>query len=114
MHDLVIRGATVIDGLGHDPRRAYVAVEGDRIAAIGEVGKEADPATVGVSPPRWLTDLPASGARTLRDPIDVHGIFVNGIGVFDGREYPRLGKGPGQVVDRFLPAREVGLASAAQ
>ena len=41
MHDLVIRGATVIDGLGHDPIRADVAVKGGRIAAIGEVGKDA-------------------------------------------------------------------------
>ena len=41
MHDLVIRGATVVDGLGHDPVRADVAVEDGRIAAIGEVGKDA-------------------------------------------------------------------------
>src|SRR5262249_48064253 len=41
MHDLVIRGATVIDGLGHDPIRADVAVKDGRIAAIGEVGKDA-------------------------------------------------------------------------
>jgi N-acyl-D-aspartate/D-glutamate deacylase len=38
MHDLLIRGA-VLDGLGHDPIRADVAVTDDRIAAIGEVGK---------------------------------------------------------------------------
>src|SRR5690242_15032025 len=37
MHDLVIRGATVIDGLGRDPRRADVAVKDGRIAAIGEI-----------------------------------------------------------------------------
>ena len=41
MHDLVIRGATVVDGLGHDPIRADVAVKDGRIAAIGEVGKDA-------------------------------------------------------------------------
>jgi len=41
MHDLVIRGATVVDGLGHDPIRADVAVRDGRIAAIGEVGKDA-------------------------------------------------------------------------
>src|SRR5271169_5957499 len=41
MHDLVIRGATVVDGLGHDPIRADVAVKDGRIAAIGEVGKNA-------------------------------------------------------------------------
>ena len=73
-----------------------------------------DPATVGVSPPRRASDLPAGGARTLRDPIGVHGVFVNGVRVFDGKEYARLDKGPGQVLDRFLPARETGLATAAQ
>src|ERR1700720_1617092 len=41
MHDLVIRGATVVDGLGHDPIRADVAVRDGRIAAIGEVGNDA-------------------------------------------------------------------------
>src|SRR5262252_6216199 len=41
MHDLVIRGATLVDGLGHDPIRADVAVKDGRIAAIGEVGKDA-------------------------------------------------------------------------
>src|ERR1700738_1863133 len=41
MHALVIRGATLVDGLGHDPIRADVAVRDGRIAAIGEVGKDA-------------------------------------------------------------------------
>jgi N-acyl-D-amino-acid deacylase len=41
VHDLVIRGATVVDGLGHDPLKADVAVENGRIAAIGEVKDEA-------------------------------------------------------------------------
>jgi N-acyl-D-amino-acid deacylase len=37
MVDLVIRGATVVDGLGSDPKRADVAVKDGRIAAIGAV-----------------------------------------------------------------------------
>jgi len=41
MYDLVIRGATVVDGLGHDPRRADVAVRDGRIAAMGEIGSDA-------------------------------------------------------------------------
>jgi N-acyl-D-amino-acid deacylase len=73
-----------------------------------------DPATLGISPPRRVTDLPGGGARTLRDPIGVHGVFVNGVRVFDGKDYVRLGKGPGQVLDRFLPARAAQMASAAQ
>ena len=37
MVDLVIRGATIVDGLGHEPRRADLAVKDGRIAAIGEI-----------------------------------------------------------------------------
>jgi N-acyl-D-amino-acid deacylase len=73
-----------------------------------------DPATVGVSPPRRVADLPSGGTRTLRDPLGVHGVFVNGVRVFDGKNYARLDRGPGQVLDRFLPASNVKLASAAQ
>jgi N-acyl-D-amino-acid deacylase len=73
-----------------------------------------DPATVGVSPARRVADLPAGGTRTIRDPIGVHGVFVNGVRVFDGKDYIRRDKGPGRVLDRFLPARDATLASAAQ
>ncbi|HEX3884629.1 MAG TPA: amidohydrolase family protein [Stellaceae bacterium] len=73
-----------------------------------------DPATVHISPPRRVNDLPAGGQRTLRDPVGVHGVYVNGTRVFDGRDYAKLSKGPGRVLDRFLPARETSLASAAQ
>jgi hypothetical protein len=41
MHNLVIRGATVVNGLGHDPIRADLAVRDGRIAAIGDLGKDA-------------------------------------------------------------------------
>ena len=37
MADLVIRGATIVDGLGHEPRRADLAVTDGRISAIGEI-----------------------------------------------------------------------------
>src|SRR5690348_9510239 len=235
MHDLVIRGAVVLDGLGHDPIRADVAVRDGRIVAVGEVGKHRtiadiarepghdpldalldlgleenldtgligrffnavdegveplvrhkagvialsdagahlvylcdagfglyflghwvrqrgafdlaegvrrltshqaglygipdrgriavgawadlllfDPATVGISAPRRVNDLPGGGPRTLRDPVGVHGVFVNGTRVFDGTGYARLASGPGQVLDRFLPACAAPLASAAQ
>jgi N-acyl-D-amino-acid deacylase len=73
-----------------------------------------DPATVGISAARRVNDLPGGGPRTLRDPLGVHGVFVNGTRVFDGSDYARLGKGPGRVLDRFLPARAAALANAAQ
>src|SRR5262245_2893804 len=37
VHDLVIRGVTVVHGSGDPPRRADVAIDGDRIAAVGVV-----------------------------------------------------------------------------
>ena len=37
MHDLVIRGGTVVDGTGGPPHRADVAIDGARIAAVGVV-----------------------------------------------------------------------------
>ncbi len=35
MHDLVIRGGTVVDGTGAEKRTADVAIDGDRIVAVG-------------------------------------------------------------------------------
>jgi N-acyl-D-amino-acid deacylase len=69
---------------------------------------------VGISPARRVNDLPAGGARTLRDPIGAHAVFVNGVRVFDGQHYTHLDKGRGQVLDRFLPATAASLARAAQ
>jgi N-acyl-D-aspartate/D-glutamate deacylase len=73
-----------------------------------------DPATVGISAARRVSDLPGGGPRTLRDPVGVRGVFVNGIRVFDGRNYAKLDTGPGQVLDRFLLARSPDLATAAK
>ena len=35
MHDLAIRNGTVVDGTGAPARRADVAIDGDRIVAVG-------------------------------------------------------------------------------
>ncbi|MEZ5217663.1 MAG: D-aminoacylase [Ilumatobacteraceae bacterium] len=39
-HDLIIRNGTVIDGTGGPAMRADVAIDGDRITAIGQLGSE--------------------------------------------------------------------------
>jgi N-acyl-D-aspartate/D-glutamate deacylase len=67
-----------------------------------------DPATVGISPARRLKDLPGGGPRTIREPKGVHGVWVNGAPVFDGKSYAKHAKGPGQVLDTFVPG---GLAA---
>src|SRR5438309_4090383 len=41
MYDLVIRGATIVDGLGHDPISADIAVKDGRIAEIGAIPADA-------------------------------------------------------------------------
>ena len=54
-HDLIIRNGSVIDGTGADPRPADVAVDGDRITAIGDLAgsaatREIDAAGLVVTP----------------------------------------------------------------
>jgi N-acyl-D-amino-acid deacylase len=62
-----------------------------------------DPASVGVSRLRGIADLPGGGRRLVRDPVGVHGVWVNGARTFDGRAIVAPGErgGPGAVLDRF-------------
>jgi N-acyl-D-aspartate/D-glutamate deacylase len=57
MHDLVIRGGTVVDGSGAPARRADVSIDGDRIVAVGDDGgsgrREID-ATDRLVAPGWV------------------------------------------------------------
>jgi N-acyl-D-aspartate/D-glutamate deacylase len=62
-----------------------------------------DPATVGISGLERVADLPGGGTRMIRRPRGVHGVWVNGVRVFDGAAYAPLAGGPGQVLDRFAP-----------
>jgi N-acyl-D-aspartate/D-glutamate deacylase len=73
-----------------------------------------DPATVGVSPAERVADLPGGGRRTIRRPTGVHGVFCNGIKTFDGKDYVKHAKGPGQVLDRFNSSQGRHSAIAAQ
>lgn len=84
--------------LTSDPARKY------RIAGRGLIapGYKADmvlfdPAKVGVSPLRRVNDLPGGGARMVRDPLGVQGVWVNGVPVFDGANYTEE-RGPGEVL----------------
>jgi N-acyl-D-amino-acid deacylase len=60
-----------------------------------------DPARVGISRPKSLDDLPGGGSRMVREPHGVHGVWVNGVKVHDGKGYVALERGPGQVLDKF-------------
>jgi N-acyl-D-aspartate/D-glutamate deacylase len=88
--------------LTSDPARKY------RIPGRGAIKTGAaadlvlfDPASIGISKLRRQNDLPGGGTRMLRDPVGVHGVWVNGVQVHDGRDYLRVEQGPGRVLDEF-------------
>src|SRR3954464_3649680 len=88
--------------LTSDPATKYRIPGRGRIAA----GCKADlvlfdAQKVGVSKLRRVRDLPGGGARMVRDPAGVHGVWVNGVAVFDGQRYTALDSGPGEVLRRF-------------
>ncbi|HUO48030.1 MAG TPA: amidohydrolase family protein [Acidimicrobiales bacterium] len=60
MHDLVIRGGTVVDGSGGARRRADVAVDGDRIGAVGKVTEQG------------RREIDADGALVTPGWVDIH------------------------------------------
>ena len=85
-----------------DPARMY------RIPGRGkiEVGAHADlvlfdASRVGISSLKKQKDLPGGGTRMIRDPVGVHGVWVNGVQVHDGKDYVRTERGPGQVLTEF-------------
>jgi N-acyl-D-aspartate/D-glutamate deacylase len=60
-----------------------------------------DPARVGISALQKTADLPGGGRRMVRTPLGVHGVWVNGLRVYDGVQYTRRDRGPGQVLRNF-------------
>jgi N-acyl-D-amino-acid deacylase len=60
-----------------------------------------DPATVGISRPQPLHDLPGGGRRMVREARGVHGVWVNGVRIHDGKRYIDMERGPGAVLDKF-------------
>ncbi len=60
MHDLVIRGGNVVDGTGKAGRSADVAIDGDRIAAVGKVDE------------RGRRELDADGLLVTPGWVDIH------------------------------------------
>ncbi len=89
--------------LTSDPAKQYRIPDRGRIAP----GAWADlllfdPSSVGISALDRCNDLPGGGARMIRRPLGVHGVWVNGTQVHDGNDYLPMDAGPGQVLTRFL------------
>jgi len=61
-----------------------------------------DPQEVGMSKLETLHDLPGGGARKVRSGTGIHGVWVNGCLVHDGKDYVQLAEGPGHVIDSFV------------
>lgn len=60
MHDIVIRGGEVVDGTGAPPRRADVAIDGERVSAVGVISE------------RGTQELDASGRLVTPGFVDIH------------------------------------------
>ncbi|MEO2168726.1 MAG: amidohydrolase family protein [bacterium] len=60
-HDLIIRGGTVIDGTGAEGRAADVAVDGERVTAIGDLGEA-----------EAVTEIDAAGLKVTPGFVDLH------------------------------------------
>ena len=88
--------------LTSDPARKYrIRDRGEIRAGYGADFVLFDPRTVGLSPLERVKDLPGGGTRMIRRPVGVHGVWVNGVRVHDGRAYAPLDRGPGQVLRQF-------------
>lgn len=88
-----------------DPAHIYGIVDRGRI----EVGAWADlmlfdPNTIHVAKARRVTDLPAGASRLIRSAPGLHGVWVNGTKVFDGKDYVKV-KPPGKVLRQFSTER---------
>jgi N-acyl-D-aspartate/D-glutamate deacylase len=88
--------------LTSDPARKYrIPQRGEIRAGYGADFILFDPRTVGLSGLERVQDLPGGGTRMIRKPAGLHGVWVNGVQVHDGRGYAPLAAGPGSVLRNF-------------
>ncbi|MCD9197785.1 N-acyl-D-amino-acid deacylase family protein [Aeromicrobium wangtongii] len=86
VHDLVFRNVRLVDGTGSAPRNADVAVDGDRIAAIGE------PSTL-----KGRSEIDGTGRVLSPGFIDIHSHADFGL-LLDGRAHSAVTQGVTTIV----------------
>jgi N-acyl-D-aspartate/D-glutamate deacylase len=96
-HDLVIRGGTVVDGTGSDPRTADVAVSGGVVTAVGRIDGAA------------ARELDADGLLVTPGFVDIH-CHYDGQATWDDRLVPSTWHGVTTIVSGncgvgFAPVR---------
>ena len=101
----------------HEPSRRSLRHPRSRPHRTRGLGRDLllfDPDTVGITPAERVSDLPGGGRRTIRRSIGVHGVFCNGVEVFDGTDYVTNGRGAGarpgslRAVERVPPCGRGG------
>ena len=99
MADLVLRGGTVVDGTGAPAFAADIAVDADRITAVGDLAglaaeREIDATGMTIAPGFIDTHAHSDGVL-LRDPVHAHGLVQGVTTEFitqDGLSYALLSK----------------------
>src|SRR5438094_6848337 len=99
MHDIVIRGGTIIDGTGSSAFSGDIAVDGERIAMVGGAA----------GPARWVID--ADGLLVTPGWVDIH-THYDGQATWDPHLFPSSNTGVTTVVFGncgvgFAPVRPV-------
>ena len=72
MHDLIIRGGTIVDGTGGEPFVGDVAIDGDRIAKVGQIADSAKreiDATGLIVTPGWVDIHTHYDGQATWDPV---------------------------------------------
>lgn len=97
IHDLVIRGGTIVDGSGGEPFVADLAIDGDRISRIGHIAE------------RGREDIDATGCIVTPGFVDIH-THYDGQATWDAEMAPSSWHGVTTVVMGncgvgFAPAR---------
>ncbi len=93
--------ATAIRKVTSDPAEAYGILDRGRLAPGAWADMILfDPETVGITKLEQHFDLPGGGERLLRRAPGLRGTWVNGVRVFDGRDYLEVAA-PGQVLREF-------------